>query len=286
MLNRFMILLLVIVAAVTFSFITFAQSAPPQKAGAVTDQKTAPVPAPPHDLAGTWDPVIPRSGVQALGPMNMPNDGKPQHQLPYTPHGLEVYNSHKPLEGPIAVAPGLDNDPRNLCEPLGFPRMNWYNVWTTQIVQTDSKVLILYQYDQRWREIVMNQEPPKDILDVERQFYGYSVGKWLDDTTLVVETVGMMPEDRVWLDSTGRPLSDQVRVEERFHRVNHDRLELTVTIDDPKMYTKPWVAMDKFAFKLLPPATRVMENVCSPVEQRIYNNQIGNQVNGSGGKTE
>ena len=286
MLNRFMVLFLVIVAALTFSSVTFAQSAPPQKAGAVKDQKAVPLPAPPHDIAGTWDPAIPRSGVQAQGPMNMPNDGKPQHELPYTPHGLEVYKSHKPLEGPIAVAPGLDNDPRNLCEPLGFPRMNWYNVWTTQIVQTESKVLILYQYDQRWREIVMNQEPPKDIVDAERQFYGYSVGKWLDDTTLVVQTVGMMPENRVWLDSTGRPLSDQLHVEERFHRVNHDRLELTVTIDDPKMYTKPWVAMDKFVFKLLPSDTRVMENVCSPVEQQIYNSQIGSQVNGTGEKTK
>src|SRR5207245_8091137 len=54
----------------------------------------------------------------------------------------------------------------------------------------------------------------------------------------VVQTVGMMPEDRVWLDTAGRPISDQLRVEERFHRVDHDHLEMTVTIDDPKMYTK------------------------------------------------
>ena len=214
----------------------------------------------------------------------MPNDGKPEHELPYTPHGVQVYKSHKPLEGPIAVAPGLGNDPKDLCEPVGFPRMNW-NLRITQIVQTESKVLILYQSDQRWREIIMNEEVPTDIVGAEPQFYGYSVGKWVDDNTLVVKTVGLMPEDRVWLDATGRPIGDQLRVEERFQRVNHDRLELTVTIDDPKMYTKPWTALDKFAFKLLPSDTRSMENVCSPVELQRYNQLIGNQVTGTTGKT-
>jgi hypothetical protein len=107
----------------------------------------------------------------------------------------------------------------------------------------------------------------------------------LNDTTLLVQTVGMMPEERVWLDSTGRPLSDRLRVEERFHRVNQDRLELTVTIDDPKMYTRPWVAMNKFAFKLLPPDTRVLEMLCSPVDLENYR-EIGNAVNGTNGKGE
>jgi hypothetical protein len=275
----------VIVVVLSFSFISFAQTAAPRQSGAVKDQKAAPVPAPIHDISGLWDPTPPGAGIQAQGPLNMRNDGKPEHELPYTPYGSQVYKSHKPLEGPIAVAPGLDNDPRNLCEPLGFPRMNWYNLWSTQIVQTEAKVLILYQYDQKWREILMNQELPKDLLDSERRFYGYSVGKWVDDTTLVVQTTGTMPENRVWLDSTGRPLSDQLRVEERFHRVNHDRLELTVTINDPKMYTKSWVAMDKFAFKLLPPDTRVLEMLCSPVDQANYNKEIGDTVNGTS-KTE
>lgn len=75
----------------------------------------------------------------------------------------------------------------------------------------------------------------------EPRFYGYSVGKWMDDSTLVVQTGGVMPEDRVWLDGAGRPISDQLQVEERFHRVTRDRMELTVTVNDPKMYTKPWI---------------------------------------------
>ena len=60
-------------------------------------------------------------------------------------------------------------------------------------------------------------------------------------------------EPRAWLDETGRPISDDAKVEERFHRVDHDNMEWTVTIDDPQMYTKPWVAMNKFPMKLQSP---------------------------------
>jgi hypothetical protein len=100
----------------------------------------------------------------------------------------------------------------------------------------------------------------------------------VDDTTLVVQTIGMMPEDKVWLDGTGRPISDQLRVEERFHRVNHDRMELTVTIDDPKMYTKPWLAMNKFALRLQDPHFDVTEMYCSPSEMEKYNKLFGDPV--------
>ena len=85
--------------------------------------------------------------------------------------------------------------------------------------------------------------------------YGYSVGKWVDDTMLVVQTIGTMGSERVWLDEAGRPISDAARVEERFHRVDHDHLEWSVTIADPKMYAKPWVAMNKFQVQLQSPIT-------------------------------
>jgi len=80
-----------------------------------------------------------------------------------------------------------------------------------------------------------------------------------------------MSEERVWLDTAGRPVSDQVRVEERIHRVDRDHLEWSVTIDDPKMYTKPWAAMNKFPMKLEDPHRDVMEQYCSPTEMENYN---------------
>jgi len=84
--------------------------------------------------------------------------------------------------------------------------------------------------------------PSQDIS--EPRWYGYSIGKWEDDTTFVVQTVGL--DARTWIDNVGRPHSSDLRVEERFHRVNHDLLELTLTIIDPTMYTKPWNALVKF----------------------------------------
>src|SRR5437868_12107829 len=145
-------------AALVFSSLLFGQSDGTQKPETPSGKAASPAPATKHDISGLWDPTPPRAGVQASGPRNMPNDGKPEHEVPYTPYGLQVYNTHKTLEGPHAVPTGLDNDPRNRCEPLGFPRMNWHYLMATEIVQTEAKVLILYEYDQRWREIVMNQQ--------------------------------------------------------------------------------------------------------------------------------
>jgi hypothetical protein len=280
MLNRSGVLILVLLAGLALSSVALMQTGRRPGSGAANDQKTVPAPAPRHDISGTWEPANGRGdGIQASGVKAMPNDGKPEHELPYTPHGLATYKSHKALEGKDAVLPAFHNDPRNFCEPIGFPRANHYNLRQTQILQNAFKVVILYEYAQTWRVIWTDgREVPKKVP--EERFYGYSVGKWVDDTTLVVQTVGMMPEDRVWLDSTGRPISDALRVEERWHRVNHDRLELTVTIDDPKMYTRPWVSMDRFPMKLQDPHTDVPEMYCSPSELEKYNKLFGNAVSG------
>src|SRR5713101_1022905 len=76
-----------------------AQTAPPQRAGAVKDQSAAP--APRHDISGIWDPG--NNGIQPLGPRAMPEDGKPEHQPPYTPLGSEKLSAHKPSNGMRSV---------------------------------------------------------------------------------------------------------------------------------------------------------------------------------------
>jgi hypothetical protein len=278
MLNRFMGLLLVLVAVLNFSSLASGQTARPQQPGAVQDQRTGPAPF--HDISGTWEPANgPGDGIQATGVKAMPNDGKPEHQLPYTPLGLATFKSHKALEGVDAVLPAFHNDPRDKCEPIGFPRADFYNLRQTQILQNEYKVAILYEYAQTWRVIWTDgRDVPKEIP--EPRYYGYSAGKWVDNTTLVVQTVGTMGDDKTWMDPAGRPVSDALHVEERFHRLDHDHLELTATIDDPKMYTKPWVAMNKFPMKLQDPHTDVMEMYCSPAELEKYNRLIGNAASG------
>ena len=105
--------------------------------------------------------------------------------------------------------------------------------------------------------------------DPDPRWYGYSTGKWTDDYTFVVNTVGM--DDRTWLDNAGRPHSEELVVTEEFHRVDHDNLQLSMTLDDPKVYTKPWVALNKLPFKLLPATFETPEMMCSPSELEAYN---------------
>ena len=102
------------------------------------------------------------------------------------------------------------------------------------------------------------------------------MGKWADDYTFVANYVGM--DARAWLDNVGRPHSDVLKVEERWHRVNADSLELSVTIDDPKFYTQPWKAMDKFVLHRLPGDYDISEFICSATETAEYNRVVGKPV--------
>jgi hypothetical protein len=208
----------------------------------------------------------------------MPEDGKPEHQPPYTPLGLETLNTHNPSNGVRSVLPADTNDPVVYCDPQGFPREDLYELRTTQILQTPVNVVVLYQFGRIWRVVWTDgRDLPKDP---EPRWFGYSVGKWVDDYTFVVQSSGM--DERTWVDRAGRPHSADLRVEERFHRVDHDTLELTVTIDDPKMYTKPWVALDKLSFKSKPPNFDVREMICSPSEFAEYNKVIGKPASSKG----
>jgi hypothetical protein len=246
-------------------------------------------PAPRRSLAGTWGFVegYRQQTNQASGVQLKPNNGRPENQLPYTPFGLELYTSHKALEGANAVPPAETNDPRVKCEPLGFPRQNHYDLGV-QIMQDEYKIAILYQYDNKWRIIWTDGRPLPTLVDGgveidgkyrEARYFGYSVGKWLDDQTLEVQTVGTMPEDRVWLDNTGRPISDEVRVTETIRRVDYNHLEWSETINDPKVYSQPWQTM-KMPLGLQDPRTDIMTRYCSPSEIETYNQLYGNGVSG------
>src|SRR6202007_34 len=168
---------------------------------------------------------------------------------PFTVWGADIANNvYKPGDGPRRVPIAHVNDPLDSCDPAGFPRNLLFELRPFHVFQTPDQMLMLYQYQRVWRVIWTDgRELPKDP---DPSWYGYSVGKWVDDYTFVVETVGM--NSRSWLDHAGRPHSEDLRVEERFHRVDHDTLELTVTIDDPKMYTQPWLGLNKFPLHLLP----------------------------------
>jgi hypothetical protein len=285
MLKRFVASTIALAAALMFSPPMRAQTQP---AGPVSvdgwfwkpvtiakGQKAAP--APTHDLSGIWEPAKGSGdGIQATGAKAMPSDGKPEHELPFTPLGRQKFLSNKPGWGTTQVAAALVNDPVDSCDPPGFPRLDLSELRTTEILQNDKQVVILYKFSKLWRTVWMDREVPKEAP--EPRWFGYSAGKWVDDTTFVVTTVGL--DDRTWLDNAGRPQSSDIRVEERFHRVDHDNMELTVTVEDPKMYSKPWVAMDKFPFALLPSDFDMREQLCAPSENEQYNKDVADPASG------
>lgn len=265
-----------VTAVVLTSPLTFGQ---PQKAEAKEAAAAAEVPR--HDISGTWTPAVEGSGIGGAGPFSAPSDGT--HEPPYTAAGREKMKAYRPGNGMYQNAPPLINDPAVIyCDPQGMPRVDLYELRDTHIVHETAKTFILYQYEHLWREIWTDGRPlPKDP---EPRWLGYSIGKWEDDFTFVTQTNGV--DGRTWLDKSGRPHSEDMIVEERFHRVSKDLLELTVTVNDPAMYTAPWKPLDKFRMRLLPENHEPIEMLCSVSEFMLYNERMkfGNPTAGTGGQ--
>jgi hypothetical protein len=219
-------------------------------------------PAPRRDLSGTWDAG--QKGIQGPAPAG-------PGPSPFTPLGEQMARLYRPTRGPREVSPGLTNDPLEKCDPGGFPRSELFELRPLQIVQTPTQVLILYQFQRIWRVIWTDgRQLPRNVA--EPRWYGYSVGKWADDTTFVVETVGL--DERTWLDNNGNPHGADLRVEEKFRLLGYNALELTVTIDDPKIYTKPWIGVDKMILNRLPANYDIMEMICAPTEAERYRKEF------------
>jgi hypothetical protein len=237
-----------------------------------------PGPAPARNIDGMWEPAEgPGAGIQANGPVSMPSDGK--SEPPYTPAGQAAYDAHHALYGYKAVLPSMSNDPRNNCDPLGFPRANFYQLRHTQFIQRHNQVVILYQFDKRYRVIWTDgRDFPKELPDF--RWYGYSVGRWADDTNFIVNTIGLIGRERVWLDETGRPMSEEMTVEERFHRINSHLMEITVTVTDPKYYSRPWVPMDRFPMKLQADDYDIIEMLCAPSDMASYKTDFADPASG------
>ena len=212
-------------------------------------------PAPKRDITGTWD-----GGWDGINPMGA-------SPAPLTAWGEEAGKAHHSGDGARMVSIEGINDPLSILgDPGGFPRDLLFELRPVQIVQLPNEVLMLYMFEKRWRAIWTDgRELPKDA---EARWYGYSVGHWADDYTFVVNSMGT--DERTWLDNAGNPHSGEMKVEERYHRANKNTLELTVTIDDPKAYTKPWVARNKLPLLLMPTGTDLHEMIPSASEAAAY----------------
>jgi hypothetical protein len=156
------------------------------------------------------------------------------------------------------TANGAKDDPHAHCLPPNFPRAFSFPQYI-KILWTPGELVILHEFNATYRQIFLDGRPlPVDPLP---SWSGYSSAHW-DGDTLVVESSGF--RDDLWLDLSGSPLSDAARVTERFRRVNYGTLEIDVTVDDPKAYTRPWTVTLKQAIVL---GTELIEEICLENEE-------------------
>src|SRR5918996_1026030 len=225
-------------------------------------------PAPRRDLTGVWD-----AGGAGIGGSGQA-DEREKARAPFTRLGEEMYSRNKPGNGPRMAPVAEINDPLStIGDPTGFPRLLTFELRPFQVVHTPNQVLMLYMFEHRWRVIWTDGRPLP--ADPDPRWYGYSVGRWENDTTFVVETVGL--DDRTWIDNSGYPHSTALKVTERYVRVAQNTLELSVIIDDPMVYTRLWMARNRLPLKLMPPGTDLMEMIPSASESQAYTRFISSQ---------
>jgi hypothetical protein len=155
--------------------------------------------------------------------------------------------------------------PSERCIPHGIPDGMLVRNSPFKIVQTPTVTVILYEEFNHYRQIFSDGRsfPP----EANPSWFGYSLGKW-EGETFVVETIGF--NDKSWFDDPGHPHSEALRVTERFRRLNFGRLEMQVTFDDPKAYTKPWSATIPFT---LLADTELIESICE--NERDHEHMVG-----------
>jgi hypothetical protein len=166
--------------------------------------------------------------------------------LPLQPWALELKKKR--------MADNGKDNPDAHCLPMGLMQLHTHPQ-PRKIIQTPDVIVILYEGNAGIRQIFTDGRPLPD-KDPQPWWYGYSTGRWEGDT-LVVHTSGF--RDGGWLDIHGSPLTDAARWTERFRRVTYGTLEIEITVDDPKAYTRPWTVKIEQRVML---DTELIEFVC------------------------
>ena len=184
------------------------------------------------DLSGVWQGM---GGQQAQA---QPSGGPPVAGFRDVAQNIKEGLPLRP-EGAALLKERRDNNskdnPEAHCLPMGIMQFHTQGA-PRKVIQTPGIIVILYEASSGLRQIFTDgRSLPNN--DPQPWWYGYSVGKW-DGDTLVVETTGL--RDGGWLDIVGSPLSDAAKLTERIRRVNYGRMEIDITVDDSKLYTRPW----------------------------------------------
>jgi hypothetical protein len=205
------------------------------------------------DLSGIWQV---RADPRPSGPGGLGESGNSKYfrdvlsdykpgQEPLTTWGLELL--HKNLAGGLALSPPVN------CLPDALPRADVLPE-PFKVIQSPDLIILLYEVGTTFRQIFLDGR--KHPTDPVPSWNGYSVGRW-ENETLVVDTVGF--NDKSWLDAKGTGHSEDLRLEERFHRRDFGHVDLTITLSDPKTFTKP-ISIN--VVEELMPDTDLIEHYC------------------------
>ncbi len=237
-------------------------------------------PAPVHDFNGMW-----------LGP----EEAALSNRVPsLTPAGQAKLKLNIP--DPFSAT---SNDPWKTCDPFGMPRAANNQIGQIGFATMPNRLIMLVGF-RMWREIWMDgRQPPKNIGQKggpSTMTFGYSVGHWEGDHTLVIDTYGM--DENTWADRRGYPHSAGAHVIERYERLDHNHLTFTETIEDPAYYTQSfliakgalrWARGQEDPKLAAIPFTE--EHLCVPSQAIEYMKLLGNpadedSVTGNKPKTE
>ena len=225
-----------------------------------TPDLTAPAPKMPDgkpDFSGLWRPgkrmPCKTSSGQSVecntelggGPLGRNLGAELPGGLPYQPWAADLRK--------VRSAENSVDDPHVRCLPDNPPRA-WQLPHLTKAIHTQKLLVLLYEINAMYRQIFIDGRPMPD--DPNPAWNGYSTAKW-DGDALVVQTVGF--RDALWIDTGGSPMSDAAKMTERIRRPNFGTLEIDITIDDPKTYTRPFTVKSTQTIML---DTELMDEFC------------------------
>jgi len=155
--------------------------------------------------------------------------------------GLKDALPYQPWARERMAAKGPADDPYTRCLTPGGPRMHLLPTMK-KFAQMPALLIILNEYNASYRQIFLDGRPLPD--DPQPTWHGYSIGRW-DGDTLVIDSIGF--RDDQWLDAAGSPLTNAAKVTERFRRPDFGHLQIEITVNDPKAYTRPWTVLVEMA---------------------------------------
>jgi hypothetical protein len=215
-------------------------------------------------------PRLPDGKPNLAAPAPKTADGKPDLSGTRMTRGGYTVNIAKDLKpGELSFQPWAEalykhrlsndakEDPQGRCVLSGVPREDVVP-YPFKILNTNGMIVILYEALHSYRQIFMDGRAlPKDPNPA---WMGYSIGHW-DGDTLVVDSKGF--EENTWLDNSGHPGTEAMHLTERFRRRDFGHIDLQLTIDDPRAYTKPW----NVNLQLTLTDTELIEYVCDENEK-------------------